>query len=351
VVSLRFGLMGWSRRWGIPTGIVLVVTSLVMWAGGGNPGQVWPALIQGSLGSEAQISRVLATVAPLLLVTSGLIITFAARLYNLGVEGQILVGAIFTTGVMRWVEGVLPPVFGIALGLVAGLMGGLSWGILTGCLYWFGRINEIFAGLGLNFVATGGVIFLIFGPWQRPGVASMSGTAPLDRSYWLPAWGDASPIGLALGILALVGVIAVMQRTLWGLRLRAVGLNREAAHVLGIPRARYLLGAFAVCGACAGLAGALQVLGVFHRLIPTISSGLGFLGLLVVLLVRANPWAVLPVVVFFSAINVGSLQLPLTLNLESSLAGVIQGVFVLVVLLGQPSLKHSRSIDSDRYSN
>ncbi|MEM1684952.1 MAG: hypothetical protein QXD60_04270, partial [Nanopusillaceae archaeon] len=75
--------------------------------------------------------------------------------------------------------------------------------------------------------------------------------------------------------------------------------------------------------------------GVFHRLIPNISSGLGFLGLLVVLLVRANPWGVLPVVVFFAALNVGSLQLPLSLNLESSLAGVIQGVLVLVALLGQ----------------
>jgi len=117
----------------------------------------------------------------------------------------------------------------------------------------------------------------------------MSGTAPLDRRFWLPAWGEVSPVALVLGILALAAVIAAMQGTLWGLRLRAVGHNPQATYVLGIPTNRYLLGAFAACGACAGLAGAIQVLGVFHRLIPNISSGLGFLGLLVVLLVRANP--------------------------------------------------------------
>ncbi|MEN9245806.1 MAG: hypothetical protein Q6J78_03760 [Thermostichales cyanobacterium SRBZ-1_bins_19] len=320
-------------RWLVLIGLVLAVTSVVIAAAGGDPGQVGMALVRGSLGS--QLGRVLATVAPLLLTSSGLLLTFATRLYNLGVEGQMMIGAIATTGLMRWAEGQIPPAVGIPLGLVAGALGGLGWGLLTGCLYWFAGISEIFAGLGGNFVATGAGIWLIFGPWQRQGIASMSGTAPLDPAYRLPAWGDASPVALGLGVLALVGVMAVMQTTLVGLRLRAVGHNPQAAFVLGIPTRGYVLGAFAGCGLLAGLAGAVQVLGVFHRLIPNISSGLGFLGLLVVLLVRANPWGVLPVVVFFAALNVGSLQLPLSLNLESSLAGVIQGVLVLVALLGQ----------------
>ncbi|GAB4217655.1 MAG: ABC transporter permease [Synechococcales cyanobacterium] len=317
--------------------VVLVIGGLIT-AVGGDPWLVMVTMAQGAFGTEAQTGRVLATVAPLLLCASGLIYTFAARLYNLGVEGQIVVGAIATTAMMRWVETAdVSPWIGIPLGLVAGVVGGIVWGLLTAALYLYGRINEIFAGLGLNFVATGLAIYLIFGPWQRQGVASMSGTAPLADRYWLPSWGstDASPLALGLGLLALGLTLVMVRGTYVGLRLRAVGQNRAAAFVLGIPADRYLLGAFCVCGALAGLAGAVQVLAVFHRLIPNISSGLGFLGLLVVLLVRANPWGILPVAIFFSALNVGSLQLPLTFDLESSLAGVIQGILVLAALLGQ----------------
>jgi len=95
------------------------------------------------------------------------------------------------------------------------------------------------------------------------------------------------------------------------------------------------MSAFAICGGFAGLAGALQVLAVFHRLIPSISSGLGFLALLIAMLIGLNAWLIVPVAFFFSALNVGSLQLPLALNLESSLSGVIQGMLVLFALLGR----------------
>jgi simple sugar transport system permease protein len=126
-----------------------------------------------------------------------------------------------------------------------------------------------------------------------------------------------------------------MRRTYFGLRLRAVGLNPRAAHVLGIPARRQLLSAFALCGLLAGLAGAMQVVGLFHRLIPNISSNLGYLALLVVMLVNFDPIWILPIAFFFSALNIGSLQLPLSLQLESSLAGVIQGLLVLFALLGR----------------
>ncbi|MBD2020502.1 ABC transporter permease, partial [Leptolyngbya sp. FACHB-36] len=126
-----------------------------------------------------------------------------------------------------------------------------------------------------------------------------------------------------------------MRGTYFGLQLRAVGQNLRASYVLGIPSVRQLLSAFMICGGFAGIAGSLQVLAVFHRLIPSVSSNLGFLALLVAMLVGFNAWLILPVSFFFSALNIGSLQLPLGLNLESSLSGVIQGTLVLFVLLGR----------------
>lgn len=323
--------------------ISLLLIALVILLSGASPVTVIGSMIGGAFGNPDQVGRVIATLSPLLLCSAGLVFTFNAGLYNLGVEGQITAGAIVATFVLRIVfpEGasasLIPPSLAIALAIAAGGVGGVLWGLLAGVLHVYGKISEIFAGLGLNFAATGLAIYLIFGPWKRPGVASLSGTQPLDESLWLGTFGrtEATPIALILGLLALIVTIVVIRNTYFGLRLRAVGKSLRASYVLGIPARRQLLSAFVVCGLFAGVAGALQVVGVFHRLIPNISSNLGFLALLVVMLVSFDPLWILPVAFFFSALNVGSLQLPLKLQLESSLAGVIQGLLVLFALLGR----------------
>jgi simple sugar transport system permease protein len=328
--------------------VSLLLIALIILISGASPVTVIGSMIGGAFGNPDQIGRVFATLSPLLLCSAGLVFTFNAGLYNLGIEGQITVGAIAATFVLRLVfpEGatasLLPPPIAIGLAILAGSIGGVLWGLLAGALHVYGRISEIFAGLGLNFAATGLAIYLIFGPWKRPGVASLSGTQPFDVSLWLGAFAkadgqptDATPVALILALIALIVTIIVMRRTYFGLRLRAVGKNLRASYVLGIPARRQLLSAFAICGLLAGVAGALQVVGLFHRLIPNISSNLGFLALLVVMLVNFDPLWILPVAFFFSALNVGSLQLPLSLSLESSLSGVIQGLLVLFALLGR----------------
>ncbi len=317
--------------------ISLVFVGIVILLAGGNPIAVISNLWVGAFGTPDRIGRVLATLVPLMLCTSGLLFTFTAGLYNLGIEGEIMLGAIVTTFVLRLTQDNLPPSLAILLAVLAGGLGGALWGVLAGVLNIYGRVNEIFAGLGLNFAADGLALYLIFGPWKKEGVASMSGTEPFKDSLWLPtiAGTVASPIALVIAIAAVAMTLIVLRGTYFGLQLRAVGQNLQASYVLGIPSIRQLMSAFAICGALAGLAGALQVLAIFHRLIPGISSNLGFLSLLIAMLIGLNGWLIIPVAFFFSALNVGSLQLPLALNLESSLSGVIQGTLVLFVLLGR----------------
>ncbi len=317
--------------------IALAFIALIIVGAGASPLQVALKVGVGAFGTVDQLARVVATLAPLLLCASGLLFTFTAGLYNLGIEGQMAFGAIAATFALRLTENHLPPAFAIGLAILAGGAGGALWGLLAGGLNVYGKINEIFAGLGLNFVADGLALYLIFGPWKKNGVASMSGTEQLSDALWLPTFGgtDASPIALLLALTAVAITLVVLRGTYFGLRLRAVGQNLRASYVLGIPSVRQLLSAFAICGGFAGIAGALQVLAVFHRLIPSISSNLGYLALLVAMLVGANAWLILPVAFFFSALNIGSLQLPLDLNLESSLAGVIQGTVVLFALFAR----------------
>lgn len=316
--------------------LALFFTTLVLLLAGANPFEAYRNIIIGSIGSNVKIADTLVAWVPLVLVTSGLLITFATGLWNIGVEGQITLGAIFTTMMLRLLQdSATPPLVTILLGMLAGMFGGALWASLAGVLKVYGGVNEIFSGLGMNFVATAITLWLIFGPWKRPGVGSMSGTVPFPQELWLPMLPGfrLSIWSLVIALIVLAIVFLLLQGTYFGLKLKAVGKNQRSAFLLGIPTNNYMLLSFLLCGAFAGLAGSIQVTGVYHRLIPSISSGYGFLGLLVAMLVNYQPiWAA--VVAFgFAALNIGSIQLPIVLKLDSTLSGVLQGALVLFVLL------------------
>ena len=314
----------------------LLITSLILVFSGASPFDAYSKMLYGAFGSLNAFANVLVSWIPLLLVTSGLLITFSAGLWNIGIEGQIMLGAIFTTGMLRVsLAADHPPALAIALGILAGMLGGAIWALIAGALKTFGGVNEIFGGLGLNFVATSLIIYLIFGPWKRAGVASMSGTEPFPDHFALPVFPGLrlSPVSLIIAIIGIIIVFFLLQGTYFGLKLKAVGRNMRAAHLMGIPTWQYMLLAFALCGAFAGLAGALQVSAVYNRLLPAISSGYGYLGLMVAMLVSYRAIWAAPVALFFAALNIGSIQLPIALRLDSSLAGVLQGILVLAVMM------------------
>jgi len=328
------GLSGAGLRVGAVLLALLFTTGILLLAGA-PPLEAYRQIVIGSIGSIKKITDVLVAWVPLVLATSGLLITFAAGLWNIGIEGQITLGAIFATGALRLtLDSGLPPSVSIAAAVIAGVFGGALWALLAGLLKAYGGVNEIFGGLGLNFVAVALNVWLIFGPWGRPGVASMSGTEPFPDYLSLPSLADLrlSPWALVLAIGGFLLVFFLLQGTYFGLRLKAVGKNPRAAFLIGIPTTRYLLLAFLLCGGLAGAAGAVQVTAVYHRLIPSISSGYGYLGLMVAMLVNYQPLWMPLVAFFFAALNIGSIQLPIVLKLDSSLAGVLQGALVLFVL-------------------
>ncbi len=318
--------------------LAFLFSTLILLAAGAPPFQAYAAILKGAFGSAKSLEYVLISWSPLLLTTAGVLITFSAGMWNIGVEGQMTLGAIFTTWIMRLLQdSSLPSGLTIFLGILAGVIGGALWAGLAGALKTFGGVNEIFGGLGLNFVSTALTIYLVFGPWKRPGVGSMSGTQPFDRSLWLPSLPDMelSPWALGLSILVIVLVFFLLRGTHFGLRLKAVGKNIKAAYLMGVPTWQYSMFAFLLCGAFVGLAGAIQVTAIYHRLLPNISSGYGFLGLLVAMLVNYQAIWVAPVAFFFAVLNTGSIQLQIVYKLASSMSGVLQSMLVLLVLIGE----------------
>ncbi len=319
--------------------MALFLSTLILLSLGTSPLEAAVLLFTGALGTPGDLAAVLTAWVPVLLCSAGLLLTYAAGLWNIGIEGQIVMGAVFATGMLRLVQDLFPPPLVLILGAFAGVLGGALWATLAGLLRLYGNVSEIFGRLGLNFVVGSLVVYLVTGPWSRPGTGTTSGTVPFPPSLWLPAFPGfaVSPIeiGLALVVLVLVGM--ALRGTYFGLRLKAIGKNLRSAYLLGVPVNRYLLAAFTLCGMLAGLAGWILVVGTSarHHLFPLISSGYGFLAILVVLLANLNAVWVLPISFFFAAISMGSLELVYEKQLDSAVGSAIQGLLVLSVLLTQ----------------
>lgn len=314
-------------------GVFGFTTGILMLAGA-PPMEAYGLLLKGSLGSAKKVGAVLTAWVPLTLCAVGLLYTFRIALWNIGVEGQMIMGAVFATAVLRFgVESRLP-LFYLILAFPAAALGGGLWAMGAGLLKTKGGVHEIFAGLGLNFVAQGILLYLIFGPWKRPGVASMSGTAPFPPALWLSSVSGVrlSPEGVFLAAAALAATVWMFRYSRLGLVFKAAGNNPTAVMLFGQKPGRYMILAMVLAGAFAGLAGGVQVAGVYHRLIPSISSNYGYLALLVVMLSNYRAALVPAVAFFFACLNVGGIQLPMVLKIDSSLAGVIQGAWVLAAL-------------------
>ncbi len=325
--------------------VALLIAGILLLTSGSDALQAFAILFWGALTTPGRIADMVMLMSPLLLCAIGLSISFAAGQYNLGIEGQMTVGGIAAMGVLRfYVQGDAPYVYWL-LALVMGMIAGMLWALLVASLKRYTHVSEIFAGLGLNFVALGAALYLVFGPWKRPGVASMSGTVPLAEILWLPtlpatrlAW-----ITPLIACVVLVIIWRILRHSQWGLQVRACGLSPQASMRMGIPATLRTFQAMAMCGALAGLAGALQILGVYHALVPNVASGIGLMGLLVALLVRADIRFVPVVAFFFAVITSGSIQLPLSLSIDSSISGVLQGLIVLAILVSRAVRKEGQS--------
>jgi len=222
----------------------------------------------------------------------------------------------------------------IVLATLAGMLGGALWAYLVGLLKNYGGVNEIFGGLGFNFIADAVLLFLVYGPWKPAGVAQGS-TKMIDTQYWLPQL-PGSYLSLWALLLAFVGiaiVAVVLKGTYFGLKLKAVGKNARASFMMGIPTSRYMLLSFLICGLYAGLAGSMQVTGFLHVLRNSISGSYGYVGLMVGMLANYQPLVVVPISLVFTALSKGATGLGIDLRLDSNLSGVIQGSLVMFVLL------------------
>ncbi len=322
----------------VPTALALVVTTLLLVIVGANPFTTYGAMINGAFGSTAKVFTTLAFWVPLVLCSAGLLITFSSGLWNIGVEGQMIMGAIGASWVALKValpNPHLSPWLIIPLEVLVAMLAGGLWAALAGVLKTRGGVHEIFGGVALNNLAIIATNYLIAGPWQPPEGGSFRGTVPFPSNALLPLFEQTrfSPLSALWAVLAVVAVGLALRGTSWGLKLRALGKNLRASFMLGISSERGMITAMILGGALAGLAGAVRTLSWFDSLRQSISGGIGFLSILIVLLAGSRPLLILAIAFLFSALLNGGTIVQLRTQLHSSLSGIIQGTLVLFVLL------------------
>ncbi|NWG17153.1 MAG: ABC transporter permease [Chloroflexi bacterium] len=320
----------------VPVALALLLTALLILAVGADPLAVFQTVWEGATRDSRSFGQVVNFWMPLTLVGVGLIVTFTAGLWNIGVEGQMVMGAVFATWAALSLD--LPQPLLVAVEILLALLGGGLWAALVGVLKTRLGVHEIFGGVALNALANVLLIYLISGPWQPPEGGSVRGTPPFPDAAiptFLSDTFKVSLVAILIVLAAAVAVVLALRGTRWGLELKATGKNARSALLLGVPTRRAAMSAFIVCGALAGVAGLYRVLFTFvsASLRPGVSGGIGFLGVLVVLLVAVRPLGVPLVTFIFALVLGGSARLQIALGLDASLAGVLQGSLVLIVLL------------------
>lgn len=260
-------------------------------------------------------------------------ITFRAGLWNIGIEGQIVIGAIAASWIALSVEA--PSAVLITLEIIVAMAAGALWAALSAVLKTRGKVHEIFSGLALNSIAIILTNYLISGPWQPPEGGTFRGTQPFQPAALLPLYENSrfSPLSLILAAIAFIAVVVALRGTFWGLKLKAIGQNLRSAFLLGVSSEREMILAMMFCGALAGLGGAVRTLSWFDSLRQSISGGIGFMALLVVMLSNYRMFLVPPIAFFFSMVLNGSITLQLRTQLHSSLGGILTELMVLFVLL------------------
>jgi simple sugar transport system permease protein len=313
--------------------ILIIVTSLLVPNTPFDPGlpaRAYVALLNGSVTSPNAIIETFVQATPLLLAGLGVGLGFKGGLFNIGAQGQFLLGALGAV----WIGGLFasgPAIVAIPLALLAGLIVGAFWAGIAGYLKATSGAHEVVTTIMLNYVALAVLSWLVSGPLRLPHspqpVTSDVGQAALPILF-----GRDGHLGILVGLAAVPIVWFLLQRTTRGFEIRAVGANPEAARYAGMRPKLLTMLTMSIAGSLAGLAGAVSLLGLNHQMNATFSTTVGFDSITVALLGRSNPWGILPAALLFGAMRAGAGTMQIQAGVPAELVDVVQAIILLFIV-------------------
>ena len=321
------------RLAGAPLGavtIALLLGALAMVIAGSDPIAGYSALISGAFGTQAGFAETLVQTTALLFPALAVTIAFRGGLFNIGAEGQLVIGGLAAGALGAALP--LPPVLALPVLLAAGACGGAGWGAIAG--WWRARFaaSEVITTIMLNFLAVLLAQYLLTNVLRFAG-GSGSETAPLPPSAWLPPIvpGSRLTIAIVLGVLLAFALRLLLARTVFGYELRAAGEAPEVARRAGISLPRMTLQVMALSGACAGIGGAAIVTGVLHRFNTALSPGYGFIAIAVALVGDLDPLRVIAASFGFGILQAGALSMQSAGHVPKDVISVVEGIAVFAL--------------------
>jgi len=312
---------------------------IFLWLYGIDPAETYLRMWQGAFGSSYAISETLVKAIPLMLLGLGLSLAFRMKLWNIGAEGQLYMGAFAASGIALF-YGDLPSLILLPVMALASFVAGGIWGLIPGTLRAFWDVNETITTLMLNYVAIFFVESFIFGPWKDPASMGFPLSPRFSPQAYLPSIGDSRVhIGLLVALLVAVLLYFLLNYTKWGYEIKVVGESHASARYTGINVVKNIMLVMLISGGIAGLAGMIEVSGITHRLQQGISPGYGFTAIIVAWLARLNPFAMIMVAILFGALLVGGFGLQI-FGLPFSTVQMLQGAVLFFLLGGEIFTKY-----------
>lgn len=319
------------------SGALLLFGGFVL-AAGKSPVEAWALLFKGAFGDWFSWQNTLTRAAPLMLTALAVAIPARAGLVVIGGEGALVLGGLAAAGVPYLV---VPPqgVLGTALVLAGGALVGAAWVAPAGALRQYRGVNETISSLLLAYTAIALFKHIVEGPMRDPASLNKPSTRPLDDTLLIGSLPGADiHWGLAFGVAACAALGLWLFFSTSGFATRVVGGNARAARLVGLPSTRLVIAACAIGGACAGLAGGLEVAAVHTSANASLIAGLGYAGILVSFVARHNPWAIVPVAVLFGGFASAGSLLQRRLDVPDASVLVLQG-FAFMLILASEALR------------
>ncbi|MDB5889552.1 MAG: transporter permease [Polaromonas sp.] len=327
-----------SRFWTYASPVLALLVTVVLGvllfvALGKDPVRGLQVFFWEPLKSPYAIGELMVKATPLLIIALGLSVCFRSNVWNIGAEGQFVMGAIAAGGVALLASKTTGPWI-VPLILLAGVAGGMLWSGITALLRDRFNANEILVSLMLVYVADMLLGYLVFGPWKDPNGYNFPQTKTFEAVTQIPRLmqGSRVNIGIVLALVGAAGLWMFMFRTFAGFRQEVSGLAPAAARYAGFSSRRALWVALLVSGGAAGLAGALEVAGPIGQLTPYVPAGYGFAAIIVAFVGRLHPVGVVFSAILMSMFYIGGELAQSRLGLPKSLTGVFQGLLLFNLL-------------------
>ncbi len=313
----------------------LIAGGVILLAIGKNPILYFGLLFARGLGSSLGVIESVIRMAPLLIISAGLLACFSAGLWNIGTDGQFLIGAILAGWAAPWLCTLLPYSAYLAVVAALGIVGGMIWILLPAVLKARYDINEIITTLMMSWVAVYLTTWLVKGPLNDLSVvpAQTALIPPICRMPLIPA--TRLHAGLMVGFMVLLGIQAVIRKTTLGYRFRVMALNKKAAVHAGMQVSNLTVYSLLISGGLAGLAGAGDVLAIKGLFQGNWNPHYGMTAIPLVFLARLNGWAVIPLAFFFAFLAVGGEFVARDLAVPVFFVHVLEGLTLLFFAASQ----------------